>query len=345
MSEAKVKLPGLGGRAKAVTGAALAAVGSFVVLVLYATFTTYVLPDEFAVRQVYVGPGKGIQEELYGPGLHFVMPGYERLHGFPRDLQLLEFNDNDISNSEGSFQSPAIRIQTSEGYQVTVDVAIAYRIVDPYKVMTELGPGELYLTSLVSPRSDKVLRQKLGELNAEDFYSGFRRRHAAEEARELLAAEVEGAGIQIWSVMVRHYTYDKRYQEAIEQRKIQDQTVFKNKAEALAATQEAEKNRVQAEGLARVEVERERGRSEVQKIEADADLYYRQKIAEGGLLVALAEAEGTRLENEALQAAGASNLVGLEMAKVMEGADVIIVPTDGPGGVNPLDLDSLLKGW
>jgi regulator of protease activity HflC (stomatin/prohibitin superfamily) len=343
MSTAKVKLPGGGLKGVGLIVAVL------VVLIasatLYATFTTYVLPSEVAVRQVYLGPKKGIQQDVYGPGLHFVMPGYERLHRFQRDIQLLEFNDNKVSGSANAHVQPSIRIQTSEGYQVTVDVTISYRVVDPYKVITAVGPGNLYETSLMVPRSDKVLRQKLGELNAEDFYAGPKRRQKAEEARHLLEKEVEGAGIQVWNVMVRHYTYDSRYQEAIEQRKIQDQTVFKNRAEAIAASREAEKNRVTAEGQAIVDVERERGRGEVKKIEAEADLYYRQKVADGDLLVALAEAEGTRLENAALEAAGASNLVGLEMAEVMQGSAIIVVPTDGPGAVNPLDLDSLLRGW
>ena len=130
-----------------------------------------------------------------------------------------------------------------------------------------------------------------------------------------------------------------------EQRKIQDQTVFKNQAEAIAATQEAEKNRVLAEGRAVVSVEQERGRSEVRRITAESDLYYRTKVAEGDLLVAKAEAEGVRLENQALQVSGASNIVGLDMAKALDGTQVIIVPTDGAKGVNPLDLDSLIKGW
>ncbi|MFT4979926.1 MAG: regulator of protease activity HflC (stomatin/prohibitin superfamily), partial [Myxococcota bacterium] len=213
------------------------------------------------------------------------------------------------------------------------------------KLIKEVGPGKLYQTSLMIPRSDKILRQSLGRLNAEEFYQGARRLRAAEDARQLLAGEVEGAGIEVWHLMVRHYTYDDRYQNAIEQRKIQDQTVFKNRAEALSSTEEAEKNRVLAEGQALIEVAREQGRSDIQMIAADADLYYRQKVAEAELLVALAEAEGTRLENNALQVSGASNLVGLEMAEVLGGAAVIIVPTDGSSGVNPLDLDSLIGGW
>lgn len=319
--------------------------GVLVVTVLTSTFTLYVKPWEFAVRQVLVGPGQGIEAEVYGPGMHLVIPGYERFHLFPRNLQVLEFNDETMQASAEASYAPSINIQTSEGYRVVVDVTVAYRIVDPYKVLTQVGPGALYESSLVRPRADPVLRQKLGELDAEQFYEGSLRRQKAIEARDLLSKELEPSGIQVWNVMVRHYKYDERYQEAIEQRKIQDQTVFKNRAEAVAATEEAEKNRVLAEGNALVEVEKERGNAEVAKIQAESDLYARKRIAEGDLLVELARAEAKRLENDALSAAGASNVVGLEMAKALENTQVIIVPTDGASGVNPLDLDSLIKGW
>ena len=340
---ARVRIPIPKGKTAAMGALFLAVM--FGTVVLYATLLTNVGPDEFAVRQVFLGPKKGVQKELLGPGLHVVVPGYEQLHLFPRGMQLLEFNDSKVSASRDAHSQPSIRIQTSEGYQVTVDVTVAYRIVDPYAVITNVGPGTLYESSLIVPRSDKVLRQNLGQLNAEQFYQGDLRRQKAEQARLRLSEDVTSDGIQVWSVLVRHYTYDTRYQQAIEDRKIQDQTVFKNRAEAIAASQEAEKNRVLAKGQAQVEVERQRGRSEVLKLNAEADLYYRQKVAEGDLLVALAEAEGTRLENQALQTAGASNLVGLEMAEVLNGVQVMIVPTDGPQGVNPLDLDELVRGW
>lgn len=343
----KVKLPPLSARPRRLLLAA--AVFLAMGIAIYASFTTYVPPDRMAVRQVYLklplGPVPGIQEEVYGPGLYFVMPGYERMHLFPRDLQLVEFNDYLTESSAAASHAPSIRIQTSEGYQVKVDVTVAYRIVDPVRLIRAVGPGRLYETQLVMPRADRFLRQTLGEMNAEEFYAGAIRQAKAQHTRELLSEELAGEGIQVWNVMVRHYTYDDRYQEAIEQRKIQDQTVFKNRAEARASSQEAEKNRVVAEGAARVEVEKERGEAEVRKIAADADLYYRKTIAEGDKLVALAEAEATRRRNEALQSAGAGNLVGLEMADVLANTQVIIVPTDGAEGANPLDLDRLMRGW
>lgn len=313
-----------------------------------ASTTVTVEPDEFAIRQVYLGPNKGVQEAVYGPGTHLVIPGYEKMHVFPRDMQLLDLNhaESPQSHLHGDRRvAPAIKIQTSEGYQVTVDVTVMYRVVDPYTIVTEVGAGRIYETTIVARRADKILRQTLGQLNAEDFYSDATRMVKAEEARKLLAEDLAQWGVQVWGVLIRDYNYDQRYQQAIEDRKIQDQKVFKNQAEAVAASREAEKNRVLAEGQATIDVELERGLGEVRKIRADADLYSRQRLAEGDKLVALAEAEGTRLENDALQQAGASNLVGLEMAKAMDGTEVIVVSTTGPGAVNPLDLEALLEGW
>lgn len=314
------------------------------------TFAQPVDADEVAVRQVYFGPSKGVQAEpLHGPGLHLVVPMFERLHRFPRDVQSLHFNDRaeggeDIWDPDAS-STPSIRIQTSEGYQVTVDVSVLFRIVDPYTVLTKVGEGRLFESQVVQRLADKILRQKLGSLNAEEFYDDDVRIAMVEAARAQLSEECAAWGIQVVNVLLREYVYDQRYQEAIEGRKIQDQRVFKNQAESVSATRGAERDRVVAEGKARIEVERERGRAEVSGIAAEADLYARTKVAEGDLLVALAEARGTELENRALQAGGAQAVVGLEMAKALTGVEVIVVSTTGPGAMNPLDLDSLVEGF
>lgn len=319
--------------------------------VLWLVFSQSIGADEFGVRQIYLGPFQGVQKDkLEGPGLHLVIPGYERLHVFPRELQTLDFNDSERTAAARKLGrdyhwAPSIRIQTSEGYQVTVDVSVLYRVTDPYTVLTKVGTGRLFETQVVQGRADKILRQTLGALNAEEFYDDDMRMARVLQARELLEADVEPWGIQVWDVLLREYTYDDRYQTAIEDRKIQDQRVFKNQAESLSATREAERNRVVAEGQATIGIEEERGRSEVRRINAEAQLYYRERIAKGDLLLALAEAEGTELENRALQAVGAGNLVGLEMAKALEGIEAIVVSTTGKDAVNPLDLDTLVEGF
>lgn len=349
----QLNLPGTS-RLKPLLGAGAVGLGLIALGVVWLALTQRIEPDELGVRQVYLGPNKGVQQTILGAGLHLVIPGYERLHVFPRDLQVLELNDSELAHvsndrdaarREDFLVAPAIRIQTSEGYQVTVDISVLYRVTDPYKVVTTVGAGRIYETKVVARRADKILRQTLGKLDAEDFYNDDLRIRMAEETRQQLSADLDNWGIQVWGVLIRHYAYDQRYQNAIEQRKIQDQNVFKNQAEAFSASKEAEKNRVLAEGQAGVDVELERGRAEVRKINAEADSYYRQRVAEGDLLVSLAEAEGTQLENRALQQAGAANIVGLEMAEALQGTRVIVVSTTGNGATNPLDLDSLIGGW
>src|SRR5260221_53576 len=221
--------------------------------------------------------------------------------------------------------------------------SVLYRIRDPLKVMKTLGPGRMFEDSAVIPRSSQALRRALGELDAEEFYRGNKRTEKQAQAQASLSKELTDSGIEVIQVLVRRYVYDQRYQAAIEGRKIQDQTVFKNEAEAKAATATAAKNKIVAEGAASVKVELSRGEAEVKKLEAEADLYRRQKAAAGDLLVKLAEAQGTELENQALRGVGSENMVGLRMAEALRGTRVIVLPTDGEGAMNPLDLKTLLK--
>jgi regulator of protease activity HflC (stomatin/prohibitin superfamily) len=279
----------------------------------YNSCTTYVRPGEAGVKQISYGMGKGIEPFVYGVGLHFVGLG-ERMHLFPTYLQILELTNSraeSMENGPGHRVTSEINIQTSEGYNVRVDATVLYRIA--------------------------------GELDAEDFYRGNKRMEKAREAQEALSTELADKGIEIVQVFVRRYVYDAPYQNAIEMRKIQDQTVYKNEAEAKAAIANAAKNKIIAEGAAAVQVELSRGEAEVKKLDAEADLYRRKKAADADLLVRLAEAKGTELQSQALRAAGAENLVGLRMAEALQGTQIIVLPSDGESGMNPLDLKSLLK--
>jgi regulator of protease activity HflC (stomatin/prohibitin superfamily) len=316
-----------------------------VVLVGYNSCTTYVRPGEAGVKQIKFGIGKGIEPFVYGVGLHYVGAG-ETMHRFPTRLQVLELSNSRSERTEdleGHRVAPGVNIQTSEGYTVQVDVTVLYRLADPLKVMTTIGPGRLFEDSAVIPRATQDLRRSLGELDAEDFYRGNKRTEKAREAQAALVTELREKGVEVLQVLIRRYTYDQRYQAAIEQRKIQDQTVYKNEAEAKAASAAAAKNKIVAEGAAAVQVELARGEAEVKKLEAQADLYRRTKAAEGDLLVKLAEAQGTELENQALRGVGSENMVGLRMAEALKGTRVIVLPSDGEGGMNPLDLRTLLR--
>jgi regulator of protease activity HflC (stomatin/prohibitin superfamily) len=349
MSErARVSLPG----GRVVGPVSLALAGGLVVALVAGWWmcTQPVWSDEFAIKQIYLGPGKGIQKDWVGPGLQFVMPGYERLHVFPRDMQLLDLNSEESTYaaehlSEDYTKAPPIRIQTSDGFQVTVDVTVTYRVIDPYLVLTKVGPGRLFETNVVERYADKILRQSFGRLEAEDFYRDNERMGAEDDARKALEAELTQWGLQLFGVLVRDYSYEERFQHQIEARKNEDQRKFKNQAETLRETRLQEKNRRVADMQRQIESTRGDGDLAVRRINADAELYYQQQVAEGDRALAIADADAARLERNALEVTGAGNLVGLEMAEVMNGTSVIVVSTTGPGAVNPLDLNALVGGW
>jgi regulator of protease activity HflC (stomatin/prohibitin superfamily) len=315
----------------------------FVAYVLPSWASTYVPPNMVAVRQIVYGSGAGIKRDVYGPGTHFLLPGAERVHLFPHDLQLVNFSDTSSEMSQAHRVAPSIKIQTSDGYNVQLDVTVLYKLDDAYKVFTEAGPGRAFEDRLVIPRADRILRKTLGELNSEEFYQGPRRIEKSRAAHDLLSAELAPYGINVVAVLVRGYEYDERYQQLIEGRKIKDQTVFLRQAEAKSAIEQRKRDTIIAEGRANQEIELSRGKAEVQKLESQADLYRRKKAAEGKLLVELAEARGTQLENGALQGAGSENMVGLKMADVLAGVRVLVLSSDGASGFNPLDLSSMLR--
>ncbi len=335
----KLKLPAGGRKPVTVLIAVAALLGLIFNLLL-----VYVAPNEFGIKEVKIGINRGIQEKVYETGLNFVLPfGLERMHLFPRGLQLFEMTNFPTSATRLHRYEKAALIQTSDGFFVDVDLSIIYKIVDPYKVITTVGPGRMFEDNGIIPKAEPIMKQALGELSTEEFYVSPLRFDKIIKARELLDRELRPMGIRVDQVLVRYFQYSEEIQKNIEAKKLQDQLVFKNQAERKAAEEAAKLNKVVGEGEANVRVKLQEGQAYKVTRTAERDLYVRKKHAEGDLLVKLADARKTSLKNRALRGAGSDRLVGLSMAEVYKGLDVIILSSDGTAGVNPLDLGKTLK--
>jgi regulator of protease activity HflC (stomatin/prohibitin superfamily) len=316
-----------------------------IVLMISAGFMLeYVKPNEFGIKVTRIGVKRGVKEHVYGPGFHFVLPfGMEEMHRLPKDIQLLELTGYPDSAAGSSRVEKAAHIQTSDGFYVDVDVSILYRIVDPYKVFTIIGPGKLYEDNGILPQAEPKLKDAMGELTTEEFYNSPLRVQKTEAAKAMLNAELNAKGLNVEHVLVRYFTYSAEIQRNIEEKKLKDQLVFKNQAEARSAAEEATLKKIIQEGEAAVAVELEKGAAYATQKRAEKDLYSRKKKAEADLLLQLAEAEKTRLKNDALAGPGAERMVGLKMAEAYKGLEIIILPSDGAHGVNPLDINRNLE--
>lgn len=315
-----------------------------VAVIAYNTFFEYVQPNEFGIKVVKVGVHKGVQEKIYEPGLAFRVPfGIQEIYTLPRNTQVLELTNREGTARDGIYVDREAKIQTSDGFFVDVDATILYRIDDPYKVFTKLGPMDNYLQLGILPKAEAVLKETLGQLTTEEFYDSSMRVAKADMAQALLNEKLKDEGLVVEHVLVRYFRYSDAIQDNIEAKKLQDQLVFTNESKGRAAEQNQVLQRAMAEGEYLVKVKEAEGDAYRVGKEAERDLYVRSKKAEADLLVATAEAQGVELKNQAMQALGADAMVAIKMAKILKGLDVILLPAGGEQGMNPLDLNAVLK--
>lgn len=327
-----------------INGLKLGLVGVVLLLLVYELLFVYVHPDEYGVKVARIGMHRGVQKEVYHAGLALVLPfGLQQMYRLPKGIQVLELTNFPETAALAVRKDRAAHIQTSDGFFVDVDVSMLYHIKDPYLVFTTIGPGTLFEDNGIIPKAEPVLKETLGKLTTEEFYNSPMRVKKAEEAKVQLNAELNSKGIEVDQVLVRYFKYSPEIQKNIEEKKLQDQMVFTNQAAARAAKEEAQLKKIIQEGMVIAAVEIEKGKAYVTRKIAEKDLYVRKIKAESNLLVRLAEAQRVRLKNDSLKGMGSERMVGLKMAEAYQGLELIVLPSDGAHGVNPLDLNNTLK--
>src|SRR6266436_6013482 len=305
----------------------------FLFIVLYATCTQYIEPDQFAVKQVDVPVPlitgvAGIHTNIYYTGIQWRLPGCEKFLIFPRSIRAVTLHSKGRANETPEkfvrFEDAA-HIQTSDGFFINLDVSILYRVVDPYKVVHEFGAGELYEQNGIVFQAETFLKSSMGTLHPEDFFDAKKRAAKQEEARDKFNEFLASRGLRVEHVLIRYPQYHEAVQARIEARNIQEQTKQKNMeeaklAEALGALKEVEK-----QGEANLSIKLMEGSNYVNRLTAEMDSYRRKEASDANRVMALAEAEKQRMVNDAYQGAGAERLVGLQWAKVLSGLDTIVL--------------------
>jgi len=321
------------------------------VALVYATCTTYIAPDQFAVKQVDVqvpfltGP-VGIQSNVFLTGVRWCTPGCEKYLIFPRSVRAVTLHAkgkvNEAEEKHVRYEEAA-HIQTSDGFFINLDVSILYRVVDPLKVVREFGAGVLYEQNGIILQAEPTLKSTMGTLHPEDFFDAKKRVAKQDETRDRFNEFLLPRGLKVEHVLVRYPQYHEAVQARIEARNIQEQTRQKNIQEATLAEAQADLQELEKQGEASTSMKLMEGTNSVTRLTAQMEAYRRKRASEAAKVVAFAEAEKQRLINDAYQGPGSDRLVGLEWAKVLSGLDTIVLPSGGPNGFNPLDIDSLLR--
>lgn len=329
-------------------------------VVLVKSLTIYVPVGSAGVRtQQYALLGqKGVVQADFAPGWHRDLGPIDSWVDFDVTVQTLEMTRDP---SRGSLMGrDDVQVQSADGYTVSVDVTVKYRI-EPgmaHKVYQDTGSKEKYKV-IVRNEAQKACMGLFGQMKTEDFYDPQARRTKAGEVKVVLAEALEDNYVDVIDVLMRDVQFDPEYERKIRTKKLADQEVEYNKSKAVAETMRGKTQVVEANTERKLDVIGEEKKGEIVKMQAetnrqiarikaeaekyatekraDADLVKAQKEAAGHLLVRKAEAEGERLRNTAMMGVGGNIIVALEAARNLRLSDITVSTLE----TDLLDLDEM----
>jgi len=301
---------------------------------------------------------KGVIQKDFGPGWHRAIWPVDSWQYFDSTVQTLEMTRDPRRGTRKGRDD--VQVQSADGYAVSVDVTIKYRIQPgkAHKLYVDTGSGERY-KAIVRNEAEKTCISLFGGMKTEDFYNPHVRRKVSESALIALQNSLDDNYVEVIDLLIRDVQFDPEYERKIQTKKLADQEVEVNKSLQRARKMQGKTDVIGAETKRLIKIIREEKKAELVTMQAetgvkiadiranagkyatekraDANLYASKKVAEGHLLVKQSEAEGERLRNQAMKGVGGSIIVALEAAKNLNLGNVIISTVDN----DLLDIDNM----
>lgn len=309
------------------------------------TFGTIVPVGHVGVRKIAFGPGQGLVSSTLAPGFHWTIPGYSTVYDLPQTIQIIDFarTTEPSSSSFGSLDIPTI-----DGTTVDIDAALLYRfyaqpgLSDGAKhggavdLIREVGATDPQWRKYLSQVAENELKRSLSALSTAEFYDPMARERRVAAAQEALEQALAPVGVHVEAVLVRRYTYRAEIDQAIFKKNLQELESAYNKVAGEFAAAQRDVNKVESDGNVAIQTLDKQGVSEAEKIRSEGDLYRREKMAQGELLVAESRAAVDKMKSDVLAKVGSDVYVALQLAQTLASLKGGVV-----ANVDPYDFD----GW
>ena len=222
----------------------------------------------------------------------------------------------------------AVKIKTADGSNVSIDLQANYRLLpgSAAGVLRDSGQGGAFGELWVRSAVRAMAAREFGKLTTEQVYDSTLRNERAQSALIALNEELAPRGLEVVALVPQDFRFYKEYEEIIKKKKLADQEVEEQQAQARLAVEEQNKQVGAARYAATAKIKTAEG--EADKVRAEADGYVQRvrldaeaslltatKKAEGALAIGLAEAQGMAEAARAVNGPGGVNLVALEYAK------------------------------
>lgn len=231
------------------------------------------------------------------PGIHFYIPGIQRIIAVNTKVRIAEFTSVETSNyrsrDEGSLRNQAISVLDSRGLSVSVELAVQYRL-DPLSVPQTIATwGQNWEERIITPVIREIVRNVVGSFPAEELPT--KRNEIAtlidQKFRENING-LENRPVELVSIQLTEIVLPVAIKEQIERVQVARQEAERARYEVERAKQEAEKKAALAKGVADATI-----------IEADAQAKANRLISQSlnSPLLQLRQIEVQGKFNEALQ--------------------------------------------
>ncbi|MEP6847120.1 MAG: prohibitin family protein, partial [Panacibacter sp.] len=187
-----------------------------------------------------------VQDDVLPSGLHFINPLLEVEH---MDIKTMNYTMSGMHDEGKQSGDDAIRVLTADGLEVTMDLSVLYRVVptDAPKLLKETGVD--YENKIVRPLTRTRIRDNAVYYDAVSLYST-KRDEFQQRIFKTIEKDFNSRGLLLEQLLVRNITLPESVKATIEQKINAEQDAQKMQFVLQKERQEAERKRVEAQGIA-----------------------------------------------------------------------------------------------
>jgi len=187
-----------------------------------------------------------VQDNVLESGLHVINPLVD-VHTF--DIRTQNYTMSGVQTEGQKEGDDAIRVLSSDGLEVTIDISVLYK-VSPFKAPYILqNIGEDYIEKIVRPVTRTAIRDNAVSYQAVDLYST-KRQEFQERINRTIAETFNKRGLELQQILVRNISLPASVKASIESKINAEQDAQKMQFVLQKERQEADRKRVEAQGIA-----------------------------------------------------------------------------------------------
>jgi len=215
---------------------------AFILLGILVSSIVQINPGEIGIKILF----GSIQNDVLSSGLHFVNPLLEIKK---IDIKTQNYTMSGITDEGAKGGDDAIRVLTSDGLEVTIDLTVLYRVVstDAPKLLKETGND--YRDKIVRPITRTKIRDNAVYYQAVELF-GNKRDEFQLRIYKSIEDDFKKRGLMLEQLLVRNITLPISVKASIESKINAEQDAKKMEFVLQKEKQEAERKRVEAQGIA-----------------------------------------------------------------------------------------------